>query len=117
MGNIFKSIDKASGKLIGIDKDGAKKAANIQAKATRDAADQVSRDNLFAAQAASQQQEGLRTAERARATATDLLNRPMETAEVDLGENGGLLEDSDLLGRRKGGTRATYRGGQTGLVV
>lgn len=116
MGGIFKKIDKAAGKLIGIDKDGAKKAANIQAQATRDAADQVSRDNLFAAQAASQQQDALRTAERARSTAADLLNRPMETASVDLSE-GSTEEETDLLGRRRGGTRASYRGGQTGLVV
>lgn len=115
MGKVFKGV----GKLVGIDTDGAKKAAKIQAAATKQAADRVSADSLAQAQAAQQQIEATAAQNSARAQANDLLNRPLESAEVDLADDAGSDED-DLLGRRRGGTRNSYRnsGSATaGLVV
>lgn len=118
MGGIFKKIDKAAGKLIGIDKDAAKKAANAQAKAYTDSADMVAKDNRAAAAASQAAIEADRAQEIARQSATDLLGKPMQTATVDLSDASAEEED-DLLTRR-GSRRNAYRstsGGNTGLVL
>lgn len=122
MGKVFKKIDKAAGKLIGIDKDGAKEAANAQAKATKEASEAVARDALYAAQANQNAIEATQAQNAARAKAQDLLGRPMETAEVDLANTDDPTsdDDADLLGRKRGGIRQTYRrsaSANSGLVL
>ena len=118
MGNFLKGIDKAAGRLIGIDKDANGKAAKMQAQATRDAAAQVANDNAFAVQANQNQIEAQAAQAIARQKANDLLGRPMETATVDLSD-ASSDDGEDLLGRKRS-TRSTYRSSgkpQSGLVV
>lgn len=118
MGFIKRDI-KRSLKYVGVDPDANKKAAQLQAQATKEASDRVSADSMAQAQAAQQQIEATAAQNAARAQANDLLNRPMETAEVDLSD-GGSDEADDLLGRKRGGVRNTYRtggGASAGLVV
>lgn len=104
MGKILKGV----GKLVGLDMDGAKKASKEQAAATLKASEAVSQDNLLQAKAAQGQMEATQAQNAARAAATDLLGRPMDTADVDLTDGAGDDED-DLLGRKRGSVRNTYR--------
>lgn len=119
MGKVFKKVGKGLQKLVGMDIDANKRAAEQQAAATREASDRVAADSMAQAQAAQQQIEATAAQNAARAQANDLLNRPMESAEVDLTDGAGDTGD-DLLGRKRGGTRQRYRtpqGANSGLVV
>lgn len=119
MGKALKSLGKGVMKLVGVDIDANKNAAKLQAQATKEASDRVSADSMAQAQAAQQQIEATAAQNAARAQANDLLNRPMETAEVDLSD-GSSDDPDDLLGRKRGGIRNTYRSGggaSAGLVV
>lgn len=106
-GKVFGGLDK----LVGIDREGANKAAKAQAAATKAAADQVAQDNKYAAQANVQSIQATADQAAARAAANDLLGRPMDSADVDLSQTGDESDDEDLLGRKKGGVRGTYQGG------
>lgn len=117
MGKIFSPKEHL--KWVGVDMDANKKAAQDQAKAIRESSDRVAADNLLAAQANQAAIEATQAQNAARAGAADLLNRPMDTASVDLSKEDADLGDEDLLGRRRS-IRNSYRaprGGSSGLLV
>lgn len=117
MGGILKGV----GKLVGIDYDGAVRAGKEQAAATRDAAAQAATDAAFQAQSAMQQMQVAAMTRQQQQMASDLLNKPVATADVDLASaavDSGADNSDDLLTKRRG-ARSTYQASSksSGLVV
>ncbi len=109
MGKALKKVGKGLQKLVGMDIDAGKDATNRQAAAIEASSKQQAQDSMYAAQAAQQQLEASAAQNAAREAASDLLGRPMESATVDMSD-GASDDEEDLLGRKRGGVRNTYRG-------
>lgn len=114
MGKIAKGVLK----LVGVDMDGNKKAAQEQAKAIRDSTAVASKDALLAAQAAQSSIENAQALAKASKDASDLLGKPLESANVELGLDDEEEGDALLGGKRR--TRAAYQAAGrsgSGLIV
>jgi hypothetical protein len=96
-------------------KGDSKKAAEIQAKATRDAAAAATRDSMYATQAAESQKNAALALRNAQQTASDLLSVPMESADVDLA--GADADNSDDLLRKRKSPRSAYQSGDSGISL
>lgn len=104
--------------FLGIDTKGMKKTAEAQVQATKDAAAATVQSDAAAAQAAQNQIEAANNQRIAQDQANDLLNKPLQNADVDLASTPDqAAEDDDLLGRRKT-VRSTYQPASTsGIAV
>lgn len=113
---------KSVGKLVGIDYDAATKAAKDQAAATRQAAALQAASDNAQAQAAQNQIEAETNQRLATQAANDLLNKPIQSADVDLATAAGDStqdgEDDDLLSRRRS-VRQSYQtpSANAGLLI
>lgn len=110
MGKVIKGV----GKLIGIDYDGAKQAAEKQAAATTAAASQTAQANRDAAQQAQRTQETMLAQKSATDRAAELLAVPQADADVALSSQSEEIDP--VTGQRKR-PREAYSASGSGLNI